>query len=83
MSATINAERFAAYFGGCAIEHIPGFTHPVEQFWLEVLGARNLAPLPRGGRLVWRLKPTESCQTVWQFTCDKRTVASDCVCHFK
>ena len=28
--------RFAARaVGGCAIEHIPGFTHPVEQFWLE------------------------------------------------
>jgi HrpA-like RNA helicase len=35
MSATINAERFAAYFGGCGIQHIPGFTHPVEQFFLE------------------------------------------------
>ena len=35
MSATINAERFAKYFGGCSIEHIPGFTHPVEQFFLE------------------------------------------------
>ena len=31
MSATINAERFSKYFGGCAIQHIPGFTHPVEQ----------------------------------------------------
>ena len=35
MSATINAERFADYFGGCGIQHIPGFTHPVEQFFLE------------------------------------------------
>jgi HrpA-like RNA helicase len=35
MSATINAARFAQYFGGCAIEHIPGFTHPVVQHWLE------------------------------------------------
>jgi hypothetical protein len=35
MSATINAERFAAYFNGCSIEHIPGFTHPVKQHWLE------------------------------------------------
>ena len=35
MSATINAERFAGYFGGCGIQHIPGFTHPVEQYFLE------------------------------------------------
>lgn len=34
MSATINAERFAGYFNGCQIQHIPGFTHPVEQYWL-------------------------------------------------
>lgn len=35
MSATINAERFAGYFGGCGIEHIQGFTHPIKQNWLE------------------------------------------------
>ena len=29
MSATIDAERFSEYFGGCPIIRVPGFTHPV------------------------------------------------------
>ena len=29
MSATIDAERFSQYFGGCPIIQVPGFTHPV------------------------------------------------------
>ncbi|KAM5163335.1 putative ATP-dependent RNA helicase DHX57 isoform 2-T2 [Mantella aurantiaca] len=35
MSATLNAELFSQYFGGCPIVHIPGHTFPVEQFFLE------------------------------------------------
>lgn len=35
MSATINAEQFASYFNNCPIFHIPGFTYPVEEFYLE------------------------------------------------
>ncbi|KAJ1491956.1 P-loop containing nucleoside triphosphate hydrolase protein [Baffinella frigidus] len=35
MSATLKAEQFAAYFGGCPVAHIPGFTHPVEDVFLE------------------------------------------------
>ena len=35
MSATINANRFSAYFNDCPILHIPGFTHPVQQYYLE------------------------------------------------
>lgn len=35
MSATLNAEIFAAYFEGCAIVSIPGRTHPVQEFRLE------------------------------------------------
>ena len=35
MSATINANRFSAYFNDCPILHIPGFTHPVHQYYLE------------------------------------------------
>jgi len=35
MSATMNSEMFASYFGGCPIVEIPGFTHPVQQFFLE------------------------------------------------
>lgn len=29
MSATIDAERFSQYFGGCPIIRVPGFTYPV------------------------------------------------------
>ncbi|KAK9789768.1 hypothetical protein WJX73_007283 [Symbiochloris irregularis] len=35
MSATLNAEAFSAYFGGCPVVHIPGFTHPVDTLFLE------------------------------------------------
>jgi ATP-dependent RNA helicase DHX57 len=35
MSATINAARFSAYFNDCPALHIPGFTHPVQQYYLE------------------------------------------------
>ncbi|KAJ0230178.1 DExH-box ATP-dependent RNA helicase DExH6 [Hirschfeldia incana] len=29
MSATLDAERFSGYFGGCPVVRVPGFTHPV------------------------------------------------------
>ncbi|KAL6570508.1 hypothetical protein OROGR_000058 [Orobanche gracilis] len=35
MSATIDAERFSAYFSGCPIILVPGFTYPVKSFYLE------------------------------------------------
>lgn len=35
MSATLNAEMFSAYFGDAPTVHIPGFTYPVEQLFLE------------------------------------------------
>ncbi|CAL7947300.1 unnamed protein product [Xylocopa violacea] len=35
MSATLNSERFSQYYGGCPMIHIPGFTYPVEEFYLE------------------------------------------------
>ena len=35
MSATLNAELFSSYFGGAPVLHIPGFTYPVEQIFLE------------------------------------------------
>ena len=30
MSATLNSDAFAAYFGGCPVVSIPGRTHPGE-----------------------------------------------------
>ncbi|XWS41018.1 hypothetical protein CRYUN_Cryun17cG0045200 [Craigia yunnanensis] len=35
MSATLDAERFSQYFGGCPIIRVPGFTYPVKTFYLE------------------------------------------------
>ncbi|KAF7833440.1 DExH-box ATP-dependent RNA helicase DExH6-like [Senna tora] len=35
MSATVDAQRFSQYFGGCPIIVVPGFTHPVRTFYLE------------------------------------------------
>jgi HrpA-like RNA helicase len=35
MSATLNAEAFSEYFGGCAIISIPGRAHPVTEYRLE------------------------------------------------
>ncbi|CAM8954351.1 unnamed protein product [Rhodiola kirilowii] len=35
MSATLDAEMFSNYFGGCPVIRVPGFTHPVKAFYLE------------------------------------------------
>ncbi|XP_026425947.1 DExH-box ATP-dependent RNA helicase DExH1-like isoform X1 [Papaver somniferum] len=35
MSATINADMFSKYFGNAPTMHIPGFTFPVEELFLE------------------------------------------------
>ncbi|KAG9439528.1 hypothetical protein H6P81_019693 [Aristolochia fimbriata] len=35
MSATLDAERFSEYFGGCPIIRVPGFTYPVKTYYLE------------------------------------------------
>ncbi|XP_042513629.1 DExH-box ATP-dependent RNA helicase DExH6-like [Macadamia integrifolia] len=35
MSATLDAERFSQYFGGCPIIRVQGFTYPVKVFYLE------------------------------------------------
>jgi ATP-dependent RNA helicase DHX36 len=35
MSATLNADAFSSYFGGCPVVSIPGRTHPVTEYRLE------------------------------------------------
>jgi len=35
MSATLHVELFSGYFGGCPVVQVPGFTHPVQDFYLE------------------------------------------------
>jgi ATP-dependent RNA helicase DHX29 len=35
MSATLDAEKIAAFFGGCPMLHVPGRTFPVDTRFLE------------------------------------------------
>lgn len=35
MSATVDAEKISAYFGGCPILYVPGRTFPVDTRFLE------------------------------------------------
>ncbi|KAI8622119.1 P-loop containing nucleoside triphosphate hydrolase protein [Chytriomyces sp. MP71] len=35
MSATINSDLFSGYFGGAPVLNIPGFTHPVQDIYLN------------------------------------------------
>ncbi|KAG0238761.1 hypothetical protein BGW42_002627 [Actinomortierella wolfii] len=68
MSATINSEFFSGYFDGCPVYEIPGFTHPVEELYMEHIIARtghspNFGSL--GGR---RIKFTEAMEEEWERT---------------
>jgi ATP-dependent RNA helicase DHX57 len=51
MSATINQELFSNYFNGAPAIEIPGFTHPVEDFYLEdileMTAFESHMPMPR------------------------------------
>jgi ATP-dependent RNA helicase DHX36 len=35
MSATLNAEKFSQYYNDASMIHTPGFTYPVEEFYME------------------------------------------------
>lgn len=35
MSATVNAEKFSLYFDNCETIHIPGYTYPIQEYYLE------------------------------------------------
>ena len=35
MSATLNSEIFSTYFDDCPMFHVPGFTYPVTEYYLE------------------------------------------------
>lgn len=35
MSATLNSEKFSAYYDNCPHINIPGFTYPVQEYYLE------------------------------------------------
>ena len=46
MSATLNADLFCDYFGSCPTLHIPGFTFPVQDIFLEASHAPSSPPVP-------------------------------------
>lgn len=56
MSATINQEQFINYFGGAPAIEIPGFTHPVQDFYMEdyIAKLQYRAEVPR-----FKIKQTE------------------------
>ncbi|CAN1159224.1 DExH-box ATP-dependent RNA helicase DExH3 [Linum perenne] len=63
MSATLNAELFSSYFGGAPTLHIPGFTYPVRQHFLEnILEATGYRLTPNnqiddyGSEKTWKMQ---------------------------
>ncbi|KAJ1088168.1 hypothetical protein NDU88_001327 [Pleurodeles waltl] len=55
MSATLNAEKFSAYFDNCPMMHIPGFTFPVKEYLLEdVIEMLRYSPENRDRRPSWK-----------------------------
>ena len=68
MSATIEAQLFQTYMGGCPSLHIPGRTHPVEVLYLEQVagmleGGVNLSfPSPDKGKGGWQQKQHQQRQ---------------------
>lgn len=61
MSATVNAEIFADYFGGCGQIEIPGRTFPVEEFRLEDILKMTKYEVKEGSD--YALKPSQANQT--------------------
>ncbi|KAF9391446.1 hypothetical protein CPB97_006549 [Podila verticillata] len=68
MSATINSEFFSAYFDGCPVFEIPGFTHPVEELYMEQIVARTGHTPEFKGSNVRRTKMTEAMEEEWERT---------------
>ncbi|KAF9429656.1 hypothetical protein BGZ94_009933 [Podila epigama] len=68
MSATINSEFFSAYFDGCPVFEIPGFTHPVEELYMEQIVARTKHTPDFRGTNVRRTKMTEAMEEEWERT---------------
>ncbi|KAG0202840.1 hypothetical protein BGX28_004756 [Mortierella sp. GBA30] len=68
MSATINSEFFSGYFDGCPVIEIPGFTHPVEELYMEQIVARTGHNPDFKGSNVKRAKMTEAMEEEWERT---------------
>uniref|UniRef100_A0A8C5T3P8 ATP-dependent DNA/RNA helicase DHX36 n=1 Tax=Malurus cyaneus samueli TaxID=2593467 RepID=A0A8C5T3P8_9PASS len=55
MSATLNAEKFSAYFDHCPMIHIPGFTFPVVEYLLEdVIEMLSYSPEKMDRQMHWK-----------------------------
>jgi HrpA-like RNA helicase len=48
MSATLHVELFANYFGSCPVVRVPGFTHPVKDYYLEDILRATSFQVPSG-----------------------------------
>ncbi|KAF9926297.1 hypothetical protein FBU30_004105 [Linnemannia zychae] len=68
MSATINSEFFSGYFDGCPVFEIPGFTHPVEELYMEQIVSRTGHKPDFKGTTVKRTKMTEAMEEEWEKT---------------
>jgi ATP-dependent RNA helicase DHX57 len=68
MSATINSEFFSGYFDNCPVIEIPGFTHPVEELYMENIVARTKHTPDFRGTNVRRAKMTEAMEEEWERT---------------
>jgi len=64
MSATIDADKFAAYFapaspsGQCPVYNVPGFVHPVRELYLEDMMPAVMQSIPQKAFDVTTSKPT-------------------------
>ncbi|KAF9359069.1 hypothetical protein BGX26_000246 [Mortierella sp. AD094] len=68
MSATINSEFFSGYFDNCPVIEIPGFTHPVEELFMEQIVARTSHTPDFRGSNIKRAKMTEAMEEEWEKT---------------
>ncbi|KAI1296281.1 hypothetical protein EDD11_007419 [Mortierella claussenii] len=66
MSATINSEFFSGYFDGCPVIEIPGFTHPVEELYMEQIVARTCHTPDFRGTTTKRIKMTDAMGEEWE-----------------
>ncbi|KAG0367740.1 P-loop containing nucleoside triphosphate hydrolase protein [Gamsiella multidivaricata] len=66
MSATINSDFFSGYFDGCPVIEIPGFTHPVEELYMEQIVARTGHTPDFRSSTVKRTRMTEAMEEEWE-----------------
>lgn len=68
MSATLDSDLLAQYFGDCQTLAAGGHTHPVEQFFLEDVFEMTEYRLDAEGPAALRVKPTSSKNKALQKT---------------